>query len=716
MILLILSFIFIVISSFFIASILSKSDAVKGFVYLLLIAYAQVITTSLILSPFHQIKEIPFLTVNFLFFIISFFIWKKYKKPLWKPELKGFQKRFFNALKLDKSLWILFISWVFFIAISLYLAILLPTTSGDAYSYHVVRSYDWVLNHTLEHFNTHDIRITSFPINSELLYMWVILFTKKQFCLGIFSFIGYFLTMICGYGILKYIGFSMRKTLWTLFIISSFASVVVMISGTETDLIVAGLITSAIYLFINAIKNKSDNKTLFMASLTYAISIGIKTPAIICIPAVGLILLYFSFLNKDKKSIFKFIGFGIINFIIFSSYNYILNFFSFTNPMGDIGSITAHKNLWGIKGFIANCIKHFFLFFDFSGIKLPSNAGDALIELEKNVLTFFKVNEVPNGIYCGTGFFNRTLIEPVMGYGILGFLLVLPCIARTLIEPIFNKNKLVIAKFIFSLALIINIATLSYLISFMTYNTRFLTTFILISMPIIACSYIKSNKNFIKILYILIAMFYLIVVSTHLWGRPFTRLVKNQIEEPCSIKEFRSKIICRKFDKRKKSMDENCVLYSLFVSKFLDKDYKILIFSNFADGIIFTKTMKLQGYDIDFNNLESLKSINTDIYDIIIYPIKGQAVTNFEKYTPDKIEYVLDFNTKNIYPKDIKSETLCYYNSLDGTLAKELGNDNQIPIHKVCKLTTNFFNNHPFKFGYRTDNNFILLNTNTFKD
>lgn len=714
MLLFILSLVLIFTSSYFIASILSKSNAVKGFIYTLLIAYAQIILTSEVLSPFSEIKEIPFLVINLIFIAFSSILWIKKGKPIWKFELNKFLKKCFNALKLDKSLWFLVFSWVIFIFVSIYLIVLLPVTSGDAFSYHVVRSYDWVLNHSLNHFNVTDIRITTFPINSEILYMWVILFTKKQMFLGSFTFICYILILISSYQIFKIIGYSMRKTLWSLLIMSSFASVVVMISGTETDLMVAGLVLTSIYLFVNALKNKSDNTTLCMSSLAYAIAIGIKTPATLCIPAVGLILLYFSYLNKDKNSILKFIGFGIINFLIFSSFNFVLNLIDYGNIMGTSGAILAHKNLSGIKGLIANLVKHFCLFFDFTGINIPPAFGDKLISIENNVLEFLGVNSVPNGIYCGTGFFNKTIIEPVMGCGILGFLLVLPCFIKALLRPIFNKNKQVFTEFIFALALLINILILSNTIAFMTYNTRFLTCFIIISLPIISLSYIKSNKNFLKIIYILIAMFYFLVISTHLWARPFVRLVKNQVIEKTSIKEFRAQIPCYKFDKRSKKLDEACTLNSLIISKFSDKDYKILFLPSFSESILFIKNYQIKGKPFDINNFEHIKTEDFDKYDLIFLPINGQAVTDFEKYSPEKIDYYLDLN-KNHFPLNLNDEFVCYYNSLNSTMSNQLGNTSEVPIQKVCKLTNNFFLHHPFYLGYKTDDYFILLNMKTFK-
>ena len=436
---------------------------------------------------------------------------------------------------------------------------------------------------------------------------------------------------------------------------------------------------------------------------------GVKTPAIICIPAIGTLFLYFSFRFKDKKTLLKFIGFGIINFVLFSAFNYVQNFISFGNFMGAAGSINTHKNLWGIQGFIASFVKHLFLFVDFSGFKFPILVFDDLITFEKQILTLLKVNNVPNGLYCGNAFFNSTLVEPFMGCGILSFLLVLPCFLISLIKPVFCRKNKNFQRLLFALVLITNIAVLSAVIAFMTYNTRFLTSFVLISMPIFTYSYIKSNKNIIKIFFILIAIFYFTIISTHLWGRSVFIMTKGIIKNSLSIKDFRGQVQCDKYDKRSRTLGEWCNMNYLIISKFADKKHKILFLPSYSEDIIFIKTLILQGHKFDFKNLEHLKSFNPKDYDAIIIPNKGQAVTKFDKYTPDSIDYIL-YGPENHYPKDPNAEILCYYNGLESTLSKEYNTENQIPHQKVCKITTNFLKNYSFDIKYKTKGHFILLN------
>ena len=711
-----ISFILVFVSSYFLASVLDKNNTAKCFIYILLFAFAQIVGTMECLSLFQQIKPVPFLIINISFSIISLLIWIKYNRPVYKINLKPFLNKFFNSARLDKSLFILTAGWIFFIFVSLFLIILLPATSADAFDYHVVRCYDWLINHSLAHFETADIRINAFPINSEILYLWILLFTKKQLFFGSFSFVGYLLFLISTYHIFKLIGYSMRRTLWTLLIISSFASVVVMVSGTETDLIIAGLIATSIYLFSDAIKNKSDNKPLFMASLSYALAIGTKTPAIICIPAIAGLFIYLSYKHNDNKTLLKFILFGVINFIIFASYNYIFNFIDYGYFMGSKGCILTHKNLWGIKGFCANIIKHLFLMIDLSGLKLFLPISDKLYGIEIKLLQVLNLGNIPCGLFCGFCYFNVSLIEPCMGCGILSFLLIIPCWLISLFAPIFNKKRIIKIQWIYAIIFTINLIILSSLLVFMTFNTRFLTCFILISAPILSISYIKSNRNPLKIIYIFVALFYFFVISSHLWPRPFFTLTKAL--KSTDIVKFRSDVVCGKYDKRDKKLEEWCNINAILDSKFNNKNYKVLFLPRFSESIIHVKIKQTKGYNYTFINAEHLKNIDVNNYDVIIFPIGSQPVTHFDKYSPQKIDYYITTNPNGqvaeFYPLNNKTDVTCYYSGINGVISKQMHTENEEPTAKICSLTTEFFKNHPFEFKYRTDKYYFIVNKKTF--
>lgn len=639
MLLFAISFLLVFVSSYFITSIIAPNKSIVGLIYLFLIAFAQIVLTFEVLSLFYAIKQIWVLGANILFASASTYIWGKKGKPLWSLGLencKDFRSRLNNSFKLDKSLFWLYVGFLTFIIAALILCVLMPITSADAYGYHVNRSLFWVLQGSLNHFDISDVRNLCLPINSEILYSWVLLLVRRDVFLGFFSFVGYLLSIISVYNILSYLGFCTRKKLWVIFILSSLPSVLVQASGTETDIIIAGLVTSSVFLFWYALKN--DKKTpIFMSSLAYALAIGTKTTAVIAIPAVGLGLIALCVVFKKYKPFALFIGFGLINFLIFSSFNYILNFVHFHNFMGSEGFIIVSKNYFGLKGLAANFIKYIFMFFDFTGFKWSYYLGPQILDLRSFILTSFNLGSVPDGIYTtATSDINGTLLEPMMGAGILGFLIFIPCLIWSFIKPIFkNKSKKTWYIFGFASLFIINILVMSYILAYMAYSVRFVMFFIVLSSPVLGYSYL-SKKNPLKYIIVFFGLFYLICVSTHLWARPVDKILK-MLTLKYSITEIRFRAQCKDYYKDASYGNAACLLKA-HINKKYSSNNKFLVFLNSPDDYYIIKELEFEGYKMDFKLLEEAHKIDFNQYNLVIIPNTGQASTYIKEYPARKNE------------------------------------------------------------------------------
>ncbi len=636
MLLFIISFLLIFISSYFLTSILEPKKNILGLIYLFLIAFAQIVLTFEVLSLFTAINQIWVLILNVLFFTSSMYFWQKKSKPCWSLDCGNFRNRVINSFKLDKSLMWLYVGFCAFLIVTFILCLVLPITNSDAQAYHVARSVFWVLQGSLNHFDVADIRNLCLPINSEILYSWVLLFIKKDALLGFFSFVGYFLSIISIYNILGLLGYSTRKKLWVIFIISSFSSVIVQVSSTETDIIIAGLILSSIFLFWYAIKH--DKKIpVFMSSLAYALAIGTKTTSLIALPGVGLFLLALCFYFKKYKPLALFLGFGIINFLIFSAYNYILNYIQFSNFMGSTSIMTVTKNYYGVKGLISNFIKYIFMFFDFTGFRWSDYIGPNLTILRDSILKFLHLGYIQDGLYTTPYVVNRLLLEPIMGAGILGFLVYLPCVIRAILNPLFkSKSKKSWFLFVFAVLFIVNMLILSYLLAYMSFSVRFVMSFMLISSPVLVYSYL-SKKNILKYIIIAFSLFYLMGVSTHLWARPFVKIVRTLIEHP-SLTYLREVAQCKTYEKIPQYSSGACPLRHRLQKSF-PKDTKILAFLSTSDSIYLLKSLELDGFKIDFRTMEDVKKIDFSKYNIIISTNKGQSATFVKDYEQRKNDY-----------------------------------------------------------------------------
>lgn len=650
-----ISFLLVFLSSYFLMSVLSTKKNVLGIIYIFLIAFAQLILTFEILSLFTAIKQFWVLTFNVLFLISSIYIWNQQRRPLWSLDCSIFRNRIINSLKFDKSLMFLYVGFLVLIISSLVLCFVFPITSADAEAYHVSRSLFWVLQGSLNHFEVADIRCLCLPINSEILYSWILLFVKKDIFFGFFSFVGYLLSIISIYNIMGFLGYCTRKRLWVIFIVSSFSSVLVQLSSTETDIIIAGLALSCVYLFWNALRN-NDKISIYMSSLAYAIALGTKTTSIIMLPGVGILLLTLCFYYKKFKPLAQFLGLGLLNFLIFSSYNYILNFLDFSNFMGTTSFMIVSKNYYGIKGMAANFIKYIFMFFDFTGFRWSDYLGPTIINLRTSILNYLHLGYINDGLYTTPYMVNRLLLEPVMGAGILGFLVFLPCVIGALIKPVFKfKSKKTWFIFLFGTVFIINLLSISYFLAYMSFSTRFVMSFMVLSAPILVYSYL-SRKNPIKYIIVAFSLFYMICVSTHLWARPLSVLGKILHEHP-SISYVRELAHCYNYEKIPQPTNSTCLLVKK-IREIKPDENRILAFINTSDNIYLIKALEFEGYKIDFGTLEDINKFNINNYNLIISSNKGQSATVIKDYAKRKNDCKLTKN-KVIFIK--KNKVPCIY-------------------------------------------------------
>lgn len=702
MILFFISLFLTALTAFFVTSVFENKEFIKCILLFFIIMFANLVGIIELLSLFSLISAPGILILNLVSSLIAGRIWYKKGCPGFQFNFKPYFKKLFFTLKSDKFLLVLGLSFLFMCGVTLFLISFMPVVNPDAEAYHVLRSVVWVCNKNLNHFPIGDVRNLPMPINSEILYSWLFVFLKKQLWLGIFPFVGFIMSLLSLYGIMNNIGLNERRKLWTLFLLSSFPSVIVQISGTETDVIIAGLVLASIYLFWNALKNPKIS-TLYFSALAYALAIGTKTPALMLVLPVGLWMLWMAYSYKQKdfyKPIVWFLGFGVINFVLFASYNYVLNFIDFGNILGPQSFIDTHKNLYGIKGMFAGFIKHLFLFFDFTGFKWNDTLGIHLLNLKNSVLAALGLGYIPDGLHNkSTDELNRSLLEPLMGMSILGFLVYLPCWIKSLCIPLFSRKKrdLIIASF--GYILLGAIIVMSFEIVYMAYSIRFLTSFCIVAAPVLAYSYIKK-ANIVKFIITFFALFGLLLISTHLWARPVVKIV-GYFKNGASVHDVRNIAKCSLFFKEIPKdnviLNEMCKMEDRI--RHFDKRNKILYFGSNSENLLIIKLLEFEGYKIDFAQAEEMDKINLFDYNILINLDNRQVTSTFVN--------------ENRGP---------YYSPVDGVRCTYLGMEKEAfypgrgkaPYHLECSMSNRFLNNYGFRL-YDTLSTTLRENKSSYK-
>ncbi len=676
-----LSFLLIALSTYFLTALFNT------LAYFFVIFLGLVILNIEVLSLFKAISTPQILILNLLTFLITLALWVKKGKPLLKPDFKilktGFRK-IKNSLKLDKGLAILCLGVIVVTFTGFMLACFLPVNDFDALEYHTYRALVWTGKGYIHHFETLDVRNLVMPINSEIIYTWIYTLTKKDIGFGLLEFSSFVFGIFGIWIFLERFKYSFRKRLWAICIYTSFAGVISQISSTQTDLLVGVLLLYSMIFFYDYI-NQNKLSRGFFSSLSFAIALGVKSTAFIAGLPLLILFLVYSFIKYKKEGIKKFaafIGFLGLNFIIFSSYNYFLNFIDYSNPFGSKMALNRHAFFGGTKGYVANFIRYNIQMFDFAGFMWGIYLSEPVFNLQNKLFSLLNIAN-DTGVIMKMEGLNSSLSEQTIGFGITGFLVFIPSVLFGIFNLIKNGTRKAKIKerylIIYSLGLLfyLCLGTLSFALGYMVYSIRFICAFVVITSPVIILSYFKKN-NFYKGLVVFFACFYLFIASGHMAARPFYKLLESYKTEK-NYETFIDNVRCMNYQYFKG--DRAGCKTDKAIIPYLEKNKNIGIF---ADAHILMHIAKISAAKKE-TSIEELIVPRIDSYDLAKYDYlitahPGQALTEFNnkdketfkagKY-PKECMFIEDKISKRI------SQTDCFIPY------KKLEEKNFKPLYKI---------------------------------
>lgn len=680
------------VSSYLIASVFEIKKFKTGLLYLYLIMFAQVVLTIEFLSLFKAISQVGILVLNALVLSSAVLFWQKKGKPLYKPQFKQYLIKVFNAIKKDKMLGVMGIGFLFFIGITIFLCALVPVMEYDSLSYHFNRAIEWTVQKSLAHFDIADDRNINMAINSEILYTWFLTFVPKNWFIRFFTFTDYIFALIALSAFLEVNRFSMRKRLWTAFLFTAIGGITVGASGVETNIMIGALALAGTCLFQIGAK-KSLVSPVYFSALAFALAVGAKTSIFFLLPAIALILLFFIFKYQRQnvvKYLLIFTGFSLLNFVLFAAYNYVLNFIEFGNVMGSAPSIAYHQMVGGVKGYISGLIRHFVLLLDFSGFSYAFYLEKAVFAAQNKVLSFMHIPLDLNVITDNLGLLNVSLNDSVVGGGVIGTFILLPCAVIAIFKAIFcgksDRNKLFA---LLAVSIFISIVVMSACIGFMKFSARFIFSFLIFASPLLAISYIKSNKNIFKYLILFYVLSYFIVISTHISPRHFFNITKK-LKQGTSISKMRNTCLCSTSTGFSGEMAFCALRKQLYK---LPKGSRIGLFSNFTNNVAIIKLMSFDGYKIDILLLEKIHTYDLKNYDYLVF--SNDKIMSSVIYNPQEV-------IKNYTIKDKKlqfvdpNKVACVLTDVNQILITDENYKNTVPNKLCCFVPYKILNKNGF--------------------
>lgn len=671
--------------AFFAANIIECKNVIRNLIYIFLSVFANIVFTFEVLSLFSKISIGGVLLLNALFAGIVFVIWLLRGRPLVTFNIKSFLRKLTIALRLDKSLLFLLIGVLFLLVTSVFLGWIFPAEDAASLFYHVARAVFWLEQGNFNHFSISDARNLCFPINSEILYTWVMLFLRKNVYLNLFSVGFYILYTVALYGILAKLTSALRPKLWVIFIVSSFTAVITYLSSTETNIIIAALFAAAIYLMMSMDNDKSD-AAIYMSSLAVALAIGVKTSALFLLPAVFVWYIAAGVRassNNLQKTIVKFVLFLALNILLFSAYNYILNFINYGNFFSVKSLSYSHQNQFGVEGFLFNFLNYFVMMFNFSELDKFYNLSEVIFEVKKYLFNVFS-NPLLSGHYSNESYYNF-IGAGKSGLGLLGVILFLPCLIYSFVRLFFTQNKKEFLIASFSIIFLAAYLFMAYSLVYMSFNIRFIVTFALVSAPVIYFSYRKKSTIY-KIIVSFFALFSFFYISLNITNMNVFPIIKY-FQNGGTISYFRSYVKCSglSFDMKNPHVNPYCKIRDYIKSQ--GKQNKFLYFSQEGEGLLFIKELYFEGYSVDVDLIENSYNIDFSKYDFVI-TLENRQISNLFRHVDD-IKGA-SFSNDGIY---------CNYNDISGRII--LQNSDLKPYISLCRFDDNFF----------TSKGFYLLNT-----
>ena len=636
-----LSFVLGAFSSFFV-----------GFCAVFVLFFALIILNLEILSLFNGLTSNNIFILTLFEAILGVFILYKNKFNFSVNFNSNSLNSLKEAFKLDKSLVVLSFGFLILILTTLFLSFVMPALEPDSQTYHFFRAVEFVNQKNLSHIITNDIRALIMPINSEIFYAFLFSFKKNFYGYGILSFFSFLTIIFANIGILLNFKFSKRKILWAIFLFSSLSAVIVQIPSLQTDIVVGGLYSAALLFFLESFKDEKQNsKKLFLSSLAVSIAFGVKSTGIIMFPSFLFLILGITFLikkEKNFKNILLFIKFLVINFLIFSGYNYILNFIDFNNPFSNRAAYLGHRFWGGYKGFISNIIHFFFQAFDFTGFKWGYYLNDKILFIKNGLFNLIQINPMTG---CNVAMEKVNIItdEQIVGFGILGFLVFLPCIFIGALKSIKKiKNQRTIFLSLISICFLINIFMLSISVAYMVFSIRFIVAFVALSATIGVISYSKK-KNFLKTVVIFFMLFYMILIPTHIKRMPFWVVLNDLKKNGFNLEKFEDDCYRGKITTVLELAEE--IYDTILKNPKFKNDKKIAIFKTTDSSLLYLKKLENIGYKINFLPSFLMDKVDLSSYDLII--LEGEMQDD-NVFNPEdvKINYTLKgdnvtFNNNN---------------------------------------------------------------------
>lgn len=347
----------VILSSFFITSLIKQTKSFVDFLLLYFTVFlGQIILTMLFLGIAGQLFTQNIILLEFIIALVSFYFYytDKAKVVINRPD--------FSFILNNKILLLSVSVFIAFFVSKFWFNLINPAICADSLQYHLPFPATWIQNGNLNNpivvFGSQPTSaelsaLSYYPINAELFFFWLMFPFRNAFLADVGEAPFYFIGILAAYSILR--KFNLKKEtaflagmLWVL-IPNIFKQIR---TGSQVDVICAALLLVFLNnLIILGRQLNLKNSCILGASL--GILVGIKLLNLYWVVALLPLALYFLYVNYGKirlRNIITAVFAMLLVALLFGGFSYIRAFFITANPFYPVKIIFLGREFF--PGFI----------------------------------------------------------------------------------------------------------------------------------------------------------------------------------------------------------------------------------------------------------------------------------------------------------------------------------------------------------------------------
>ena len=304
----------LVATAYCLAASLRLRSATDFLLAAFLIAFAEVVAVSLLLSPERWLTQTGLLSAVYAVWLVSLLAW--WASGLPRPPAFGPVVGALRDAMRDPVLAILAVAVCGGLAYVVALIVGTAPNDYDALWYHLARAAFWKQQHAVSYIaGANDYRLNAFPPNAEIADAFTMILGRTERFAGFVQLTSLAATMVAIGGIARRLGLSPRQAVFGALVFATLPVVALQSSTSLNDLVFCALLTASAYFLLSP-----DRVSLTLSALALGLALGTKANAFLAVVVLGLVAL---FVHPRRKWL-EIAAFGV-GAVAIGSYWYLFN-------------------------------------------------------------------------------------------------------------------------------------------------------------------------------------------------------------------------------------------------------------------------------------------------------------------------------------------------------------------------------------------------------